>query len=56
MTTYRGFTQEQIVALIDHTLLKPEATEADLDACINTAIEARCQGNVYQTYGCGLFS
>jgi deoxyribose-phosphate aldolase len=40
MTTYRGFTQEQIVALIDHTLLKPEATQADLDACIKTAIEA----------------
>ena len=40
MTTYRGYTQEQIVDLIDHTLLKPEATGADLDACINTAIEA----------------
>jgi len=40
MTTYRGFTQEQIVDLIDHTLLKPEATQADLDACIKTAIEA----------------
>jgi deoxyribose-phosphate aldolase len=40
MTTYRGYTQEQIVALIDHTLLKPEATRADLDVCIKTAIEA----------------
>jgi deoxyribose-phosphate aldolase len=39
MTTYRGYTQEQIVALIDHTLLKPEATKADLDICINTAID-----------------
>jgi deoxyribose-phosphate aldolase len=39
MPKYRGYTQEQIVALIDHTLLKPEATRADLDACINTAIE-----------------
>jgi deoxyribose-phosphate aldolase len=40
MTTYRGYTQEQIVALIDHTLLKPEAPRADLDTCINTAIDA----------------
>jgi deoxyribose-phosphate aldolase len=40
MTTYRGYTQEQIVALIDHTLLKPEATQADLETCIKTAIEA----------------
>ena len=40
MTTYRGYTQEQLVALIDHTLLKPEAPRADLDACIKTAIEA----------------
>jgi len=40
MTTYRGYTQEQIVALIDHTLLKPEATRADLETCIKTAIEA----------------
>ena len=40
MTTYRGYTQEQLVALIDHTLLKPEAPKADLDACIKTAIEA----------------
>lgn len=40
MTTYRGYTQEQLVALIDHTLLKPEAPTADLDACIKTAIEA----------------
>ena len=40
MTTYRGYTQEQIVDLIDHTLLKPEATRADLEVCINTAIEA----------------
>ena len=40
MTTYRGYTQEQIVALIDHTLLKPEATRADLDTCIKTAIES----------------
>ena len=39
MTTYRGYTKEQIVALIDHTLLKPEATRADLDTCIKTAIE-----------------
>jgi deoxyribose-phosphate aldolase len=40
MTTYRGYTQEQLVAIIDHTLLKPEAPRADLDACIKTAIEA----------------
>jgi deoxyribose-phosphate aldolase len=40
MTTYRGYNQEQIVALIDHTLLKPEATQADLDVCIKTAIAA----------------
>jgi deoxyribose-phosphate aldolase len=40
MPTYRGYTQEQIVALIDHTLLKPEAPRSDLDACIKTAIEA----------------
>jgi len=40
MTTYRGYTQEQLVALIDHTLLKPEAPRADLDTCIKTAIEA----------------
>lgn len=40
MTTYRGYTQEQIVALIDHTLLKPEATQQDLEVCIETAIEA----------------
>jgi deoxyribose-phosphate aldolase len=40
MTTYRGYTQEQIVALIDHTLLKPESTRADLDTCIKTAIDA----------------
>jgi deoxyribose-phosphate aldolase len=40
MTTYRGYTQDQIVALIDHTLLKPEATQADLETCIKTAIEA----------------
>ena len=40
MPTYRGYTQEQIVSLIDHTLLKPEATRADLDTCIKTAIEA----------------
>jgi deoxyribose-phosphate aldolase len=40
MTTYRGYTQEQLVALIDHTLLKPEAPRADLDVCIKTAIKA----------------
>ena len=40
MTTYRGYTQEQLVALIDHTLLKPEAPRADLDTCIKTALEA----------------
>jgi deoxyribose-phosphate aldolase len=39
MNTYRGYTQEQIVALIDHTLLKPEAARSDLDTCIKTAIE-----------------
>jgi deoxyribose-phosphate aldolase len=39
MPTYRGYTQEQIVALIDHTLLKPEAARSDLDTCIKTAIE-----------------
>jgi len=40
MPTYRGYTQDQIVALIDHTLLKPEAPRVDLDTCIKTAIEA----------------
>ena len=40
MPTYRRYTQEQLVALIDHTLLKPEAPRADLDTCIKTAIEA----------------
>ena len=40
MPKYRGYTQEQLVALIDHTLLKPEAPRADLDTCIKTAIEA----------------
>jgi deoxyribose-phosphate aldolase len=40
MTTYRGYTQNQIVALIDHTLLKPEATQVDLESCIKTAIDA----------------
>jgi deoxyribose-phosphate aldolase len=40
MTTYRGYTQNQIVALIDHTLLKPEATQADLETCIKIAIDA----------------
>ena len=38
MTKYRGYTQEQIVSLIDHTLLKPEATESDLEKCIDIAI------------------
>lgn len=41
MTSYRGYTQEQIVSLIDHTLLKPEATRADLDATIAVALEAK---------------
>ncbi|NBS86352.1 MAG: hypothetical protein EBS58_06685, partial [Micrococcales bacterium] len=40
MTHYRGYTKAQIAALIDHTLLKPEATQADLDHCIQTAREA----------------
>jgi len=40
MSSYRGYTKEQIVSLIDHTLLKPESTQADLEACIKTAIEA----------------
>jgi len=40
MSSYRGYTQKQIVSLIDHTLLKPESTQADLVACIKTAIEA----------------
>lgn len=39
MSTYRGFTQRQITDLIDHTLLKPEATQLDLDTCIRIAIE-----------------
>lgn len=41
MSTYRGYSKDQIVALIDHTLLKPEATRTDLDVCIETAIEAK---------------
>ena len=40
MTHYRGYTKAQIAALIDHTLLKPEATQVDLDHCIQTAKEA----------------
>ncbi|NBQ97967.1 MAG: deoxyribose-phosphate aldolase [Microbacteriaceae bacterium] len=40
MSSYRGYTQKQIVSLIDHTLLKPEATKSDLEACIKTALEA----------------
>ena len=40
MLTYRGYTKEQIVALIDHTLLKPEASQSDLDACIRVALES----------------
>jgi len=40
MPTYRGYTEKQIVALIDHTLLKPEATQSDLESCISTAIAA----------------
>jgi len=40
MPTYRGYTEKQIVSLIDHTLLKPEATQADLESCISTAIAA----------------
>jgi deoxyribose-phosphate aldolase len=40
MPTYRGYTQEQIVSLIDHTLLKPEANKSDLESCISTAIAA----------------
>jgi len=40
MPTYRGYTEKQIVSLIDHTLLKPEATQADLESCIITAIAA----------------
>lgn len=39
MTTYRGYSKDQIVALIDHTLLKPEATNQDLDTCVKTALE-----------------
>lgn len=41
MPSYRGYTQEQIVSLIDHTLLKPEATSADLDKCIEIALESK---------------
>ena len=40
MTHYRGYTKAQIAALIDHTLLKPEATQTDLYHCIQTAKEA----------------
>jgi deoxyribose-phosphate aldolase len=40
MPTYRGYTHHQIAYLIDHTLLKPEATQLDLEACIKTAIES----------------
>jgi deoxyribose-phosphate aldolase len=41
MFTYRGYTRDQIVSLIDHTLLKPEATKADLDLCVATALDAK---------------
>ena len=39
MTSYRGYTKTQIVALIDHTLLKPEATTNDLESTIAVALE-----------------
>ena len=29
-----GYTRAQVAALIDHTLLKPEATEADVVALL----------------------
>jgi len=41
MSKYRGYSQEQIVALIDHTLLKPEATTSDLDNCIKIAKDSK---------------
>ena len=39
MASYRGYTKVQIVALIDHTLLKPEATTTDLESTIAVALE-----------------
>ena len=41
MPTYRGYTEAQLVSLIDHTLLKPEATVTDLDNCITVAKQSK---------------
>ncbi|MEC9325135.1 MAG: 2-deoxyribose-5-phosphate aldolase, partial [Actinomycetota bacterium] len=34
-----GYTRAQVAALIDHTLLKPEATEADVVALLTEAAD-----------------
>jgi deoxyribose-phosphate aldolase len=41
MLTYRGLNLNEVVGLIDHTLLKPESSQADLDSCIKVAIETQ---------------
>ena len=39
--TYRGYSREQIAAFIDHTVLKPAASSADIRAAVAVAIEAK---------------
>ena len=34
-----AWTREQVAALVDHTLLKPEATAADVAALVDEAAE-----------------
>ncbi|MFM6980508.1 MAG: hypothetical protein ACKOWE_03805, partial [Micrococcales bacterium] len=36
---YRGYTIEQIAQVIDHTVLKPTATEADIRLVCEQALE-----------------
>jgi len=40
--TYRGFTREQIAGFIDHTVLKPSASSAEISQAVEVAIEAGC--------------
>ncbi len=35
----RRYSRESVAALVDHTLLKPEATEADVVALLHEAAE-----------------
>lgn len=38
--TYRGFTREQIASYIDHTVLKPSASQNDILDAVQIALEA----------------